>query len=390
MPPVPKVDSLPPEKIAPDKVAIVHEWLEARAGSEKVVEQMLGLFPQADLFSLVNFPARNAALRIPRHTQVHTSFIQQLPLAQGHFRQYLPLMPLAIEQFDLSPYDLVISSNHAVAKGVITRPDQLHISYVHTPIRYAWDLQHQYLRELGRGPRTWVTRLLLHYLRLWDLAAAYRVDCFLANSSYVAKRIWKTYRRPAKVIYPPVAVQRFNCHRPREEFYLIVSRCVPYKRVDLAIAAFNQLGKPLVVIGDGPAFSQLQRAAKANITFLRNPDDGMVSDYMERCRAFVFTAEEDFGITVVEAQAAGAPVIAYGRGGSAETVIPDQTGVLFQTQNPSNLVEAVHYFEANQDNFNVERIRHHAERFSEEHFQHQLKIWLQQQWMKFQQGHSLE
>jgi glycosyltransferase involved in cell wall biosynthesis len=390
MPPVLKADHLTSEQGFPGKVAIIHEWLEARAGSEKVVEQMLGLFHQADLFSLVNFPVGHAPPRIPPHTRVHTSFIQHLPLARRHFRQYLPLMPLAVEQFDLSPYDLVISSNHAVAKGVITRPDQLHISYVHTPIRYGWDLQHQYLHQLGRGPRTWATRLVLHYLRLWDVTTAHRVDGFLANSDYVAKRIWKTYRRPAKVIYPPVAVQRFNCNRPRQDFYLTVSRCVPYKRVDLAIAAFNQLGKPLVVIGDGPAFSQLQQAAKANITFLRNPDDGVVSDYMERCRAFVFTAEEDFGITVVEAQAAGAPVIAYGRGGSAETVIPDQTGVLFQDQSPADLVEAVIYFEANQGNFNVERIRHHAEGFSEQRFQQQLVDWLRQQWMKFQQGHSLE
>jgi glycosyltransferase involved in cell wall biosynthesis len=385
MPPAPKVDQL-----APERVAIVHEWLAARAGSEKVVEQMLDLFDQADLFSLVHFPVDHAPPQIPPHTRVYTSFLQHLPLARRHFRQYLPLMPLAIEQFDLSPYDLVISSNHAVAKGVMTRPDQLHVSYVHTPIRYAWDLQHQYLNQLGRGPRSWLTRLILHYLRLWDLAAAHRVDCFVANSGYVAKRIWKTYRRPAKVIYPPVAVQRFNCHRPRQDFYLTVSRCVPYKRVDLAIAAFNQLGKPLVVIGDGPSFSQLQRAAKTNITFLRNPRDSVVSDYMERCRAFVFTAEEDFGITVVEAQAAGAPVIAYGRGGSAETVIPHQTGVLFHQQTPADLVEAVIYFEANQGNFDLEKIRRHAEGFSEQRFQQQLESWLQQQWAKFQQGHSLE
>ncbi|MGB6015599.1 MAG: glycosyltransferase, partial [Nodosilinea sp.] len=307
----------------PTSTAVVHEWLVSRAGSEKVVEQLLQVCPQADVFSLVEFLEPKAVSLLPPGTQLQTSFIQNLPWARRHFRQYLPLMPLAIEQFDLSAYDLVVSSNHAVAKGVITRPHQLHVSYVHTPIRYAWDLQQQYLQQAGltSGAKSALTRIILHYLRLWDLAAAYRVDCFVANSHYVARRIWKTYRRPATVIYPPVAVDRFRWQQPREDFYLTVSRCVPYKRVDLTIDAFNRLGLPLVVIGDGPALASLQKTAKSTITFLRNPPDAVVSDYMERCRGFVFPAEEDFGITVVEAQAAGAPVIAYGKGGCAETVI---------------------------------------------------------------------
>jgi len=329
---------------------------------------------------------------IPPQVPIHTSFIQRLPFARRHFRQYLPLMPLAIEQFDLSPYDAVISSNHAVAKGVVCRADQLHISYVHTPIRYAWELQHQYLQQgnLQRGAKSLLVRLTLHYLRLWDGAAAQRVDCFVANSRCVARRIWRTYRRPARVIYPPVAVQRFDWQQPREEFYLTVSRCVPYKRVDLTVAAFNRLGKPLVVIGDGPAMTTLEQTARPNVTFLRNPPDAVVTDYMQRCRAFVFPAEEDFGITVVEAQAAGAPVIALGRGGSAETVLPGETGVLFQRQTVEDIVQAVDYFADQRGKFRAERARHHAETFSETRFRQEFRDLVAEKWMKFQRGDALE
>ncbi|MGB3308168.1 MAG: glycosyltransferase [Nodosilinea sp.] len=376
----------------PTSTAVVHEWLVSRAGSEKVVEQLLQVCPQADVFSLVEFLEPKAVSLLPPGTQLQTSFIQNLPWARRHFRQYLPLMPLAIEQFDLSAYDLVVSSNHAVAKGVITRPHQLHVSYVHTPIRYAWDLQQQYLQQAGltSGAKSALTRIILHYLRLWDLAAAYRVDCFVANSHYVARRIWKTYRRPATVIYPPVAVDRFRWQQPREDFYLTVSRCVPYKRVDLTIDAFNRLGLPLVVIGDGPALASLQKTAKSTITFLRNPPDAVVSDYMERCRGFVFPAEEDFGITVVEAQAAGAPVIAYGKGGCAETVIDGKTGVLFAEQTVDHLVQAVQYFDEHRHQFEAKTIRYQAETFSELRFRQEMTAYLLQKWLKFQQGDELE
>jgi glycosyltransferase involved in cell wall biosynthesis len=375
----------------PQQVAITHEWLETYAGSERVVEQLLNLYPHADLFSLVDFLPESTRSFI-HHKPVNTSFIQRLPGARKHFRQYLPLMPLAIEQFDLSDYDVIISSHHAIAKGIVTRADQLHLSYVHTPIRYAWDLQWQYLQQAGlqRGLKSAITRLILHYLRLWDVSTANRVDVFVANSHFIARRIWKTYRRPAHVIYPPVAVQRFQCDRPREDFYLTVSRFVPYKRVDLTIQAFTQLDRPLVVIGDGAERAALQRSAGKNIQFLGYQADAVVTDYMERCKAFIFPAEEDFGITPVEAQAAGAPVIAYGRGGVTETVIPGKTGILFAQQTVEDLVRAVVDFEREVSLGSPQMIRHSAERFSEERFRQEFQRLLETLWARFQQGDPLD
>ncbi|NEQ30004.1 MAG: glycosyltransferase family 4 protein [Leptolyngbya sp. SIO4C5] len=373
------------------KVAIAHEWLASHAGSEKVVEQILQLYPQADLYSLVDFLPDDLRGFI-QHKPVTTSFLQKLPLARQKFRQYLPLMPLAVEQFDLSAYDLVISSNHAVAKGVLTRPDQLHISYVHTPIRYAWDLQHQYLQQAGldRGAKSVLTRLILHYLRLWDVASANRVDRFVANSRYIARRIWRTYRRPAQVIYPPVDVQRFRADFPREDFYLTVSRFVPYKRVDLTVRAFANLGLPLVVIGDGPQWRQVAAIARAPIRLLGQQPDAVVTDYMQRCRAFIFPAEEDFGITPVEAQAAGAPVIAYGRGGAAETVVPGKTGVLFAEQTAASLAAAVENFEQQRSRFDSQQIRQQAEKFSRERFQQEFQTLVETTYLQFQGGDVLE
>lgn len=373
------------------KVAIAHEWLTSYAGSERVVEQLLALYPEADLFSLVDFlDDRDRAFL--QGKPVHTSFMQRLPFARKAFRQYLPIMPFAIEQFDFSAYDVVLSSNHAVAKGVLTRADQLHISYVHTPIRYAWDLQWQYLQQAGlqRGPKGLITRLILHNLRLWDVASAHRVDCFVANSAFIARRIWKTYRRKARVIYPPVAVDRFRADQPRDEFFLIVSRFVPYKRVDLAIAAFNALGLPLVVIGDGPDRDRVMGQAKPNITFLGYQSGEVLIDYMQRCRAFIFPAEEDFGITVVEAQAAGAPILAYGRGGVTETVLPGKTGLLFDAQTPEAIAATVRDFIAERSRFSPSLIRQHAEHFSEARFRRELQDFVEQCWANFQQGVALE
>ena len=369
------------------KIAVVHEWLTSHAGSEKVVEQILNIYPQAHLYSLVDFlpVAQRGFLQ---NKTVTTSFIQRLPFANRSFRNYLPLMPLAIEQFDLSDYDLVISSHHAVAKGAITRPDQLHVSYVHTPLRYGWEFQHQYLQQSGldRGAKGLFVRAVLHYLRLWDVVSANRVDCYVANSRYIARRIEKTYRRQAEVIHPPVDTQRFVATQRRENFYLTVSRFVPYKRVDLTVAAFNQLGLPLVVIGDGDSRAALEGEARHNIQFLGQQPDAVVEDYMQRCKGFVFPPEEDFGITPVEAQAAGAPVIAYAKGGQAETVLNGETGILFEWQTVASLVESVRRLEANEVLFVPERLRQHAESFSVRSFQSRFEAFVEQAWSRFQRS----
>lgn len=362
------------------KVAIVHEWFVTYAGSERVVEQVLNVFPQADLFALVDF-LQDDERGFLGGRQVHTSFIQRLPKARTAFRNYLPLMPLAVEQFDLSPYDLVISSNHAVAKGVITGPGQVHISYVHTPIRYAWDLQHQYLRESGldSGLKSWIAKMSLHYLRIWDARTAHGVDAFLANSKYIARRIRKVYGRDAAVVYPPVDIARFASRADKEDYYLAASRMVPYKRMPMIVEAFASMpDKQLAVIGDGRDLHRVNALASnvPNIRILGYQPTEVLADYMARARAFVFAAEEDFGITPVEAQACGTPVIAYGAGGVLETVVSSEdpakrTGVFFHEQTPEALSHAVREFETIGD-FRAEVCCTNAERFSignfEKHF----------------------
>jgi glycosyltransferase involved in cell wall biosynthesis len=371
------------------KTAIIHEWLVTYAGSERVFEQMLSLYPEADLFSLVDFLTEEQRFFV-QYRPVQTSFLQKLPFANPHFRQYLPLMPLAIESLDVSGYDLIISSHHAVTKGILTRADQLHISYVHTPIRYAWDLQQQYLQgaRLQTGLKARLAQVILHYLRLWDVATANRVDHFLANSHYVARRIWKTYRREATVIYPPVATDRFHPHQQRDDFYLILSRFVPYKRVDLVVAAFAQLGLPLVVIGDGPDRDRIHSLATANIQILAPQPEAVVIDYMQRCKAFVYAAAEDFGISIVEAQAAGAPVIAYGKGGATETVLPGKTGLLFPEQTPQSLMASVRQFEQIQHTFDPDFSRQQSDRFSTERFQQEFTRFVDRAWQEFQEERS--
>jgi glycosyltransferase involved in cell wall biosynthesis len=369
------------------RTAIIHEWLVTYAGSERVFEQMLTLYPEADLFSLVEFLTDELKFFI-QHRPVKTSFLQHFPFANPHFRQYLPLMPLAVEQFDFSDYDLILSSNHAVTKGILTRADQLHISYVHTPVRYAWDLQQQYLQgaKLQRGIKAGLVSVILHYLRLWDVVSANRVDHFVANSRYVARRIWKTYRREARVIYPPVAVERFDPKSQREEFYFILSRFVPYKRVDLVVKAFAQLGLPLVVIGDGAGRKEVEAIATPNIQLLGYQPDEVVIDHMQRCKAFVYAAAEDFGISAVEAQAAGAPVIAYGQGGITETVIPEKTGLFFPEQTVESLMEAVRRFEAGISLLCPADLREHAEKFSPQRFRQEFAKFVEQKWLDFQSG----
>ncbi|WP_394425079.1 glycosyltransferase family 4 protein [Vreelandella stevensii] len=356
------------------KVAIVHDWLTTWAGAEKALAELLNCYPQAEIFTTVNFLGADTIPALQGKV-IHTSFIQRLPLAKRRYRHYLPLMPLAVEQFDLKGFDLILSSSHAVAKGVISDPNALHICYCYSPMRYAWDMQHQYLRQSGkaRGLMSALMRWQLHRLRQWDYLSAQRVDHFVAISRYIQRRIHTCYRREADVIYPPVDVDKFDPHQPREDFYLTASRMVPYKRIDLVIEAFNQLpDKQLIVIGDGPDHARLAAMAGPNVTLLGYQPDSVLIDHLERARAFLFMAEEDFGILPVEAQAAGAPVIGYGVGGLAETVLDQVTGLWVSEQSSHALASRIREFEAQQEQqpqaFSPTVCRHSAERFATANF----------------------
>ena len=353
------------------KVAVVHEWLTSYAGSEKVLEQILTVYPKADLFVTVDFLPETDRKKL-KFANLHTSFVQKLPFAKKHYRSYLPIMPIAIEQFDLSKYDLIISSNHAVAKGVLTKADQLHICYCHSPMRYAWDLYHEYLKEsqLNKGLKSLFVRYFLHKLRLWDHRTAHGVDAFVANSKYVARRINKIYGRAAEVIHPCIDIRKFKplgvAHN-RQLHFLTASRFVPYKRIDLIIKAFNQMPNlTLKVIGDGPDKQKLKALAKSNIEFLGAVADDQLVHELQICKGFVFAAEEDFGILPVEAQACGTPIIAYGRGGALDSVIPGKTGLFFYEQNTESLVDVIKQFELLK--WDYQHIRFHAEKFDKEIF----------------------
>ena len=359
------------------KVAIVHEWFVDYSGSERVVEQMLNLFPQADLYAQVEFLPDDLKGFI-QNKKVTTSFIQKLPKAKTKYRSYLPLMPLAVEQFDLSEYDLIISSSHAVAKGVITGPDQLHICMCYSPMRYAWDLTHQYLKESGltKGLKSWLARYILHRIRMWDYRTANGVDQFIAISDYIARRIRKVYRRESTVIYPPVDVRNFSLQTEKEDFYLAASRMVPYKKIDIIVEAFAKMtDKKLIVIGDGPELTKIKSKASDNIEFLGFQPTPALRDYLQRAKAFVFAAEEDFGIIPIEAQACGTPVIAYARGGAQETVIDGITGLFFGRQTANSVIDAIRRFELNRW-FEPKKIRANAERFSIERFGRNFKTFM--------------
>ncbi|MDX1921775.1 MAG: glycosyltransferase family 4 protein [Alphaproteobacteria bacterium] len=363
------------------KIAIIHDWLVTKAGSEAVLEQLLLMYPGADVFTLVNFLNVEDS-RLLNGSRCFTSFIQNLPFAQKHYRSYLPLMPLAIEQFDVSGYDVVISSSHAVAKGVITGPDQVHLSYVHSPMRYAWDLQHMYLREakMEKGIKSTIARIILHYMRVWDARTVNGVDYFIANSNFIARRIKKCYARKAEVIYPPVQLDEFVvAQKPKEDFYLTVSRFVPYKKIPLIVEAFARMpDKRLVVIGDGPEHDAARQVAGPHIEFLGRQSRSVVIDYMQRAKAFVFAAEEDFGIVPVEAQGCGTPVIAYGKGGALETVVDGKTGVFFAEQTTTSLIDAVKRFESLVSSFDKQIIRSNAERFEVGLFRYHFNALLEQ------------
>ena len=372
------------------KIAIVHDWLYTYAGAEKVLEQIINCFPEADLFSLIDFlPASERGFI--QNKVVKTSFIQKLPFAKTKHRQYLPLMPLAIEQLDVSSYDLIISSSHAVAKGILTGPNQLHICYCHSPIRYAWDMQHQYLREAGleRGLKSWLTRYILHKIRLWDYRTANGVDYFVANSQFIAKRIYKVYRREAEVIYPNVDTDKFTPSTDKQDFYLTASRMVPYKKIALIAEAFALMpDKKLKIVGTGPDYKKIQQLAMScpNIELLGFVADEQLRLLMQQAKAFVFAAEEDFGIVPVEAQACGTPVIAYARGGALETVngldSVAPTGVFFTSQTKEAIQQASLEFEQ-QSVITPESCIANAKRFATERFKSQFKDFVLAKYQEF-------
>lgn len=365
------------------KIAIVCDWLVTLGGAEKVLGEMIRCFPQADIFAVIDFLGKNER-NFLQNKLVQTTFIQKFPFAKTKYRSYLPFMPLAIEQLNLSQYDVIISSSHAVAKGVITGPHQIHISYVHSPMRYAWDLQHQYLQESGLEKKWagWIAKYFLHKLRLWDSRSATGVDYFLANSQFIAKRILKTYRRRATVIYPPVDSTNFRPLHQKENFYLAASRLVPYKKIDLIVESFRFLpDQTLVVIGDGPEMSKIKKKAGPNVELLGYQSDEVLISTMQRAKGFIFAAEEDFGIIPVEAQACGTPVIAFGRGGALETVLGlhhhNPTGLFFQEQTTSAILNAIQLFETHYHRFTVPNCVTQAQQFSPKRFREQLLSFIQ-------------
>ena len=359
------------------KIAIVHDWLTGMRGGERCLEVFCELFPQAHLYTLLHIPGSVSSLieRMP----IKTSFIQNLPFSKRGYRKYLPLFPLAVESFDLKGYDFILSCSHCVAKGIIPPPDALHISYVLTPMRYAWDMYSDYF---GGTRNRWIS-FFMHYLRMWDVTSSQRVDHFLCVSKHVENRIKKFYRREAVVIPPPLETKRFKIRDKQEDFFLIVSSLAPYKRIDLAIQAFNRLGYPLNIIGSGPEIKKLTSMARSNVVFLGWQPDDAVADFYSKCRALIFPGEEDFGIVPLEAMASGRPVIAYGRGGAMETIIPFDppmqgegkvpTGLFFREQNVESLMDGVERFLRVEREFDPTAIRNHTLQWDREIFKEKIK-----------------
>lgn len=369
------------------RVALIHYWFVTRRGGERVVEALCQLFPQADIFTLV--ADYDSLSPVVREHKLTTSFLQKLPGSRRWYRHLLPLMPLALEQFDLRGYDLVISSESGPAKGILTSPSTCHICYCHTPMRYAWDFYHEYKNRSALGPlRRSSFALTAHYARLWDRATADRVDFFAANSNNVARRIRKYYRRDAEVIYPPVQVSKAPLTGEIEDYYLVVGQLVAYKRVDLAIEACKRLGRKLRIVGSGEEYNRLRRLAGGTVEFLGSLCDDEIHEQYAHCRALLFPGEEDFGMVPVEAQGYGRPVIAFGRGGACETVLGAQrghgdpppeiaTGLFFSEQSTESLCDAIRQFERMELHFSPQFIRSHAEQFNTEAFLDQMGRFVQ-------------
>ncbi len=357
-------------------IAIVHEWFVNYAGAERCIESFLNIWPDADIFSLVDFLNPDERTQILKGRHAHTSYIQNLPFAEKSHRKYLPLFPNAIEKFDLSGYEVIISSSHSVAKGVRTKKDQLHICYCHTPMRYAWDEAEMYLEEanLNKGIKGFAARKIIEYLRRWDKKSAENVTWFIANSNYIAKKIKRIYNRESDVIYPPVDTKKFPVSGNKKNFYVTASRLVPYKRVDIIVDAFTKMpDKKLIVIGSGPEKEKLKMKAGANIEFAGFLDADSMVKYMQEARAFVFAAEEDFGIVPLEALSCGTPVIALNKGGTAETIRDGITGIHFNEQTAEDLIDGVTRFEEKHDAFDPKKLHEYAEQFDRSVFEDRMK-----------------
>jgi len=360
------------------KKALINDWYYVNGGAEKVIHSINSIWSDFDHFSLIDFLNKEDRNFILNGKNAKTSFIQNLPTAKQNHRKFLQLFPLAIEQFDLSEYDLVLSSSSAVAKGVHTQKKQLHICYCHSPMRYVWDLQDQYLQDAGlnKGIKGLYTKYVLNKIKKWDIANSKNVDFFIANSNHVAERIKRIYNRESVVIYPPVDVDFFKLEEKKQDYYFTASRLVAYKKVQLIIEAFNDLPHlKLIVAGDGPEFQKLKKIAKSNIEFVGFVDYEELKNFLQKAKAFVFAAEEDFGIIPVEAQACGTPVIAFAKGGALETVVENVTGVFFDEQSIHKLKDAIFTFEKTK--FNSEIIREHAIKFSKQRFVNEMKTFVE-------------
>ncbi|MGF0539383.1 glycosyltransferase [Agrobacterium sp. ES01] len=360
------------------QVAIIHYWLVSMRGGEKVIEALCDMYPDADIFTLV-CDREKLSEKILRH-RIFTSFLQHIPGSRKHYQSLLPLMPFALESFDLSDYDLIISSESGPAKGIIPPPHAVHICYCHSPMRYLWDQYHFYRGNAGRMTRLMMP-MLTPVLRAWDASSSLRVDRFVANSHHVANRIDKYYRRSSVVVHPPVATNDFAPGAQVDDFYLCAGQIVAYKRIDLAVRAFTKLRRNLVVLGDGDSreIKALKQIAGPTIRFIGPASFAELKSYLSRCRALVFPGEEDFGIVPVEAMASGRPVIAYGRGGALDTIVPGRTGILFKKQTVEALAEAIEIFEAMEERFNPDTIQMHAAQFSAMNFMMEMKVVIEQE-----------
>jgi glycosyltransferase involved in cell wall biosynthesis len=362
------------------KTAIVHEWLVNYAGSERVVESFNNIWPDADVFSLVDFLNDEERNKILHGKKANTSFIQKLPFAKSKHRNYLPLFPSAVKRLDLSGYGVIISSAHAVAKGIKITDKQLHISYCHSPMRYAWDQAEDYLT----GTKGLIAKSFMNHLRTWDLRSSQNVNYFIANSHHIAEKIKRIYKREADVIYPPVDVENFSVGNSRENYYLTASRLVPYKRIDLVVQVFSKLhDKKLIVVGNGPEKNRIKNIAAGNVEFVGYQPPEKLKEYMQKAKAFVFAAEEDFGIIVVEAMACGTPVIALNKGGTAESVLDGLTGIHFNEQIIDSIYSAIKKFEGSAHEFDPLFIRKHSEQFSRKIFEKKIQQFVNEKVEKF-------